>query len=176
MFNKYNKNNNNKTSWLFWIIIWLTFALIVFLITLPKIKQSIIDSNIINLMESYNNQEEPSKTREMTLFYIQQTKNGLELQPVFTNIPKFGGTTYQDAIEALIAGPPSDLEKEGFISLFPAKTTLIGSTLSKGIYFIDFSKQFDKISDENKTLCLSQIEKTLKLINSDIQEIRISVK
>jgi len=174
MFNKYNKNN--KTPWLFWILLWLIFTFIVFLIALPKIKQSIIDSNIINLMETYNNQEEPSKTREITLFFIQKTENGFSIQPVFTNIPKYGGTIYQDAIEALIAGPSSELENEGYVSLFPSKTTLIGSTLSNGIYFIDFSKQFDKISDENRVLCLSQIEQTLKLINSDIMEIKISLK
>ena len=176
MFNKYNKNNKKKTSWLFWIILWLTFTFIVFLISLPKIKQSIIDSNIMSLMEDYKNQEKPSKTREITLFYLQKTESDLILQPVFTNIPKYGGSTYQDAIEALIAGPSSELEKEGFISLFPSKTTLIGSTLSDGIYFIDFSKQFDKLNNANRALCISQIEKTLKLINSNIQEIRISVK
>jgi len=176
MFNKYNKNNKKKTSLAFWLILWLVFTFVVFLVTFPKIKQSIIDSNVLSLMESYKNQEEPSKTREITLFYIQKIENNFLVQPVFTKIPKYGGTIYQDALEALLTGPSSDLQNEGFVSLFPSKTTLIGSTLADGIYFIDFSKQFDKISEENRALCLSQIEKTLKLINPDIREIRISLK
>ena len=159
---------------LFILIIFLIFTLAIIIFVGPSLKQSIIDSNVINMINESSKQEEASTTREQTLFYTQVTNNELNYEPVFTKVKRYGGTASQDAIEALLIGPPKDLISEGFINLFPSGTKLIGSILVDNVYFIDFSKQYAKA--DYPDFCLKQIEKTLLLINPDITEVRITVK
>ena len=88
---------------------------------------------------------------------------------------KRGSTYLHDTIEALIHDYPVEALKDGCISLVSSETKLIGLTVSRGICYVNLSKEFLKSSTYNENNAYEQVEKTL-LLDENIEKVVILIE
>lgn len=163
----YERNILRPIIVIFALIIW-TLALS--LIFYPKVKSAVLDSGVLQLISNMKD-EEIVPQRGIKAIYFSQ--DGLKTFSYVTD--KRGSTYLHDTIEALIHDYPEEALKEGCISLVSSDTKLIGLTVSRGICYVDLSKDFLKSSTYNNYNAYEQVEKTL-LLDENIEKVVILVE
>ncbi|NLZ67493.1 MAG: GerMN domain-containing protein, partial [Spirochaetales bacterium] len=87
------------------------------------------------------------------LFYDTKGAKNYTIHAPLTNTDK-----YHDTIEGLLLGPSQEILAQHAITYIAKETKLLGLTYSKGIVYVDLSKEFN---DEDEK-AVNQIEGTLK--------------
>lgn len=133
---------------------WILFTLGVFAIGYPKVRQAVVESGVLELIQQSSHTETPSlKNREVQIAYISASGES----NLFTiQTERRGGSRYHDTFEALFAGPTSEILNAGMVSYINPNTSLIGLTISDNILFVDVSKAYLQSRD------LQKAEKQLK--------------
>lgn len=124
----------------------LTIAIaIVFVISIPRIAQSIHESGMVDLIRQHlseTRQDDQNRQAVAVLFFPVPAKDGAHFQFSSYPVPIAGILPYHETVEALLAGPPREALAEGAISFIPTRTRLKGLSLSNHIVYVDLSKEF----------------------------------
>lgn len=163
----YERNFIRPIIIFFVLIIWCVGLSIFFY---PKVKSAVIESGVLELIADMN-EEELIPQRGIKAIYFSQA--GSEVYSFVTD--KRGSTYLHDTIEALIHDYPVEALKDGCISLVSSETKLIGLTVSRGICYVNLSKEFLKSSTYNENNAYEQVEKTL-LLDENIEKVVILVE
>lgn len=147
------------------ILAWVLWTSIFLIIFTPKIKTSVQQSGVLTLLEnSDTTKTASSQKRVVSISFVDQ--DGFKL--FSQEIDKGSATKYHDAIEALLKGPTEEILKEKAVTYINKDTSLIGLTYSRGICYVDLSKEFN----EQDQKAVEQIELTLKAF-SEIESVVI---
>lgn len=157
----FTPETNEKLNIKYYVIIiisWVLWVLIFALLFTPKIKVAIEQSGVINLWETQvlkNVEGGNSKDYRIVtaLFYDTKGAKNYTIHAPLTNTDK-----YHDTIEGLLLGPSQEILAQHAITYIAKETKLLGLIYSKGIVYVDLSKEFN---DEDEK-AVNQIEGTLK--------------
>lgn len=150
-------------------ILWILWTVSIFIVFEKKIRIAVEDSGIITLLQNNTRQENIvlNEKRQTSAFFY--TPSGPEIFSIYS--PRTGSDKYHDAMEGLLEGPDREIFNNLAITYINKKTRLIGLSISKGIAYIDLSKEFNA---ENER-AIYQIENTLKLFK-EIEEVKILIE
>jgi hypothetical protein len=141
-------HGNAKKLLAAWIV-WFLFSIILAAITGPSIRSAVLESGVLELIEQRAPLGQDSSIRIVeACFYSSDGSYALFSQKQRT----MGGTIYHDCIESLLSGPDYNALSQGAATYISPETSLIGLTLSKGILYIDLSKDFLASSDLGKAV------------------------
>ena len=163
----YERNFIRPIIVIFLLLIWCVSLSIIFF---PRVKNAVIDSGVLQLIANMED-EEITPQRGIKAIYFSQ--DGIETFSFVTD--KRGSTYLHDTIEALIHDYPEPALKQGCISLVSSDTKLIGLTVSRGICYVNLSKDFLKSTTYNGHDAYEQVEKTL-LLDENIEKVVILVE
>lgn len=163
----YERNILRPIIVIFVLLIW---SITLFLIFYPKVKSAVVDSGVLQLIANMKNEEIVPQRGIKAIYFSQDGPTS------FSFVTDKRGSTYlHDTIEALIHDYPEEALKKGFISLVASDTKLIGLTVSRGICYINLSKEFLKSSTYKGYNAYEQVEKTL-LLDENIEKVVILVE
>lgn len=137
--------NNSKQPWLLygWLVV-IIFSVVLVLVTLPKMRMAIHESQMVPLVSSYleqaRNQDDP--ITEIPLQFPIPVTNSHGFSYATFLVPTENNPNTHAIVEAILHGPTSTALSEGAISHIPKETQLIGLTVSNDIAFIDLSDEF----------------------------------
>ena len=163
----YERNFIRPIIVIFLLLIWCVSLSIIFF---PRVKNAVIDSGVLQLIANMED-EEITPQRGIKAIYFSQ--DGIETFSFVTD--KRGSTYIHDTIEALIHDYAEPALKQGCISLVSSDTKLIGLTVSRGICYVNLSKDFLKSPTYNGHDAYEQVEKTL-LLDENIEKVVILVE
>lgn len=150
--------------------IWAIWTTALSFIFLPKVQAAVEESGVIELIEKMNNKAIVSTEGKRLVKVFYQSLSGLEEFLIYTE--KRGSSAHHDAIEALLEPVGENALKTGSITFIDKSTKLIGLSSSKGICYVDLSKEFT--NSKNTKIASSQVRETL-LSFDDIDEVVILV-
>jgi spore germination protein GerM len=84
----------------------------------------------------------PESSVEQTLYFIRVEDDGTILRGKTMRRLPSSGTPLRDTLEALIAGPGAEEEKQGLISLIPPETKILSAAIEGNTVRINFSEEF----------------------------------
>ena len=87
-----------------------------------------------------NNQElfRNSASEKVAVFFVKATDIDLKLQPLIYSIKKTDDA-HMNALQLLLAGPPPELGKSGFIEVFPKGTRVLSCTVKSGLAIVNLN-------------------------------------
>lgn len=173
--------DKSKHPWLFygWLTV-IVFSVLLVLVTLPKIRDALHDSNMVTVVSSYLEQTESQdkQAKEFSVFYpIPQETNGKFTYASYPRVAE-NGTSRHELIENLLVGPSAEALADGAITFIPPNTRLIGLTVSNRIAFVDFSKEFlapTVWEGASPVLRFEQVRQNL-VTDSDIRDVVLLVE
>lgn len=161
MSKKISKNKRKK--FLKILIIFIILSTIELFLFLPKIKESIKQSGVIEIISKDNGKSINRKKEKLNIFYID-----LEGNPISYSIYKYPDyDKLHDTFEALIEPPNLDLLSKFYINYIPSNTKLLGTTQTDNAIYVNYSKEI--LQSKNYKLFYKQIEATVKSIDSKTQ-------
>ncbi len=146
------------------ILAWVLWTSLFLIIFTPKIKSAVQESGVLTLLDTEVKTKEKVKQREVKLAFV--TQDGIKLYPLEVSIGR--ASKYHDAVEGLLLGPSEAILKDKAITYINKNTSLIGLTYSRGICYVELSKEFN---DQDQK-AVEQIELTLKAF-SEIEKVVI---
>lgn len=152
------------------VVVFVLFFVAVCIIFVPKIKQAVIDSNVIELIAEAEAPQVVQRQSSRICFVVQNdgTTSFRTEEKQLDSAP----TTAHAVLEALLDGPSKD---SGLTTLIPKGTRLIGVTISDNYAFVDFSSKFTR--DKNTTfLAIQQVNQTLKAAYPALEKIIILIE
>ncbi|MBR2281405.1 MAG: GerMN domain-containing protein [Spirochaetales bacterium] len=161
-------------------IVWLVYATILIMVSLPKIVVAIREANLTETIESLKEQRLASQSRDAKLCFVIPKSDGSTSFVICTQrIRRTGASEYHDVIEGLLDGPKQEAFSSGAISCISKGTTLIGLTVSSGTAFVNLSESFTSSGSTwgpggLETAC-QQITRTLQALDTSITDVVILV-
>ncbi len=161
-------------------IVWLIYAAIIILSSLPKIVVSVRSLNIKKTFSEAAATNENAQTRDARLcFIIPRADGSTGFVTCTQRIDRTGASEYHDVIEGLLAGPKQEALSSGAITFIAQGTHLIGLTVSAGTAFVDLSESFTSSGSAwgpsgLDTAC-KQITRTLQALDPSIADVVILV-
>jgi hypothetical protein len=152
---------------IFGICAFLIFCIVTGIIFIPKIRQAIYDSNVVQLIsDSESPRTQPAQSARIC--FLIRSSESVSFRQIDIKLRK-APTTAHAVLEALLAGPPSGSELE---TLIPKRTKLIGVTITNNYAFVNLSSQF--ASDPDTTfLAAAQVRTTLRNAYQSLEKIII---
>lgn len=124
-------------------VVWIIYAAIIILSSLPKMINAIRTSNIRETIANMKEIRMAAETRYARLCFAIPKADGSASYVICTQrIRKTGASDYHDVIEGLLAGPQTEALSIGAISYISKGTSLIGLTVSEGTAFVNLSGSF----------------------------------
>lgn len=151
-------------------LFWIIFVTIIFFISRPKIRQSLEQTNAVEIVENLGKYRFLADS-ETAVLYFYTNREGLV--PYRVLVKNTGATSFHNAVEGLLSGPSAEVLEKGGVSFLKTGTVLLGMTVSEKTAFINFSQQI--ASQEDYPTAYSQLLLTLKAINPYIEELVILV-
>jgi len=152
------KEGKRRPIMLYLLLLWILWTAALSIYFLPKIKNAILESGVIELIEERSDEGEVhNNQRKIQAAYL----NSDDFKVYELTTTRRGSDIYHDTIEALISDYPYDALKDGFISLIPSDTELLGLTAYQGVCYVDLSDEILKSSTYKGHTAYEQIEKTL---------------
>ena len=165
---------------LFAFIVWLIYAAIIILSSLPRIIVAVRESDLSKTISNIDEIRRSAQTMDAKLcFVIPKPDGSTSLIVCNQKITKTGATEYHDVIEALLEGPKDEALSAGAISYIEKGTSLIGLTVSGNSAFVNLSESFTSSGsywgpNGLDTAC-KQIARTLQVMNPRIENVIIMV-
>lgn len=161
MSKKISKNKRKK--FLCILIIFIILSTIELFLFLPKIKESIKQSGVIEIISTDNVKSINNKKEKINIFYID-----LEGNPISYSIYKYiDYDKLHDTFETLIEPPTLDLLSKFYVNYIPSNTKLLGVTQTNNAIYVNYSKEI--LQSNNYKLFYKQIESTVKEIDIKTQ-------
>ncbi len=177
---KAKRTHSRKAVLLFVFIVWIIYAAVIVLSSLPRIISAVRESGI---SETLSNLDQIRRASQMTdaklCFVIPKADGSTTLIVCNQKISKTGATEYHDVIEGLLEGPKEEALSAGAISYIEKGTSLIGLTVSGNTAFVNLSESFTSSGsywgpNGLDTAC-KQITRTLQVLNPRIENVIIMV-
>ncbi|MDC7236879.1 MAG: hypothetical protein PQJ45_03795 [Sphaerochaetaceae bacterium] len=153
--------NDKKKIVLYIIISFVILTIIELLIFLPKVRQAIVDSNAIELVNQAMLNSEQSNYRDYTLFFVSMDNNIISFKYTGSNRSDF----VHDSFEYQLLSPPLIALKKYCVSFIPNETQLIGVTSKEKATYVNVSKEI--LNSDNFSLCYQQLKAQALSINSE---------
>ena len=150
-------------------IFWIIFATVIFFISRPKIRETLAQTNALEIVRDIRKYRILADSETETLYFW---ANG-SVVPYRVLVKNTGATKYHNAVEGLLEGPLPEVLETGGVSFIKAGTHLIGLTVSEKTAFINFSQEL--ATEQDYPIAYSQLLLTLKAINPYIEELVILV-
>ncbi|NCC65190.1 MAG: hypothetical protein EOM15_11100 [Spirochaetia bacterium] len=138
------------------LILWLTFTMIVVLLSYPQLQRAVDASGVLTMLQQNSTTTSSNRnTRLVQVFFIT-----LDGKPTMFPIrqTRLGGSSYHDTFEALLAGPDVQILQTGAVSYIHPNTRLIGLSLSNRILYLDVSKEY--LQSKDKKIAYEQLKAT----------------
>ena len=177
---KTKKTHSRKAVLFFAFILWLVYAAIIILSSLPRILVAVRESDISKTLSNLAEIRQSAQTREAKLcFVIPKSDGSTSLVVCNQKISKTGATEYHDVVEGLLEGPKEEALSAGAISYIEQGTSLIGLTVSGSTAFVNLSESFTSSGsywgpNGLDTAC-KQIARTLQILDPKIEDVIIMV-
>ena len=177
---KTKKTHSRKAVLFFAFILWLVYAAIIILSSLPRILVAVRESDISKTLSNLAEIRQSAQTREAKLcFVIPKSDGSTSLVVCNQKISKTGATEYHDVVEGLLEGPKEEALSAGAISYIEQGTSLIGLTVSGSTAFVNLSESFTSSGsywgpNGLDTAC-KQITRTLQILDPKIEDVIIMV-
>ncbi len=157
-----NSQINNKKRFVLYIIIsFVILTIIELMIFIPKVKQAIIDSNAIELVNQAKLNNEQSNYRDYSLFFVSMDNNIISFKYTGSKRSDF----IHDSFEYQLISPPLSALKKYCVSFIPENTKLIGVTSKEKATYVNVSKEI--LNSDNFSLCYQQLKAQALSINSE---------
>ncbi len=165
---------------LFAFIVWLIYAAIIILSSLPRIIVAVRESDLSKTISNIDEIRRSAQTMDAKLcFVIPKPDGSTSLVVCNQKITKTGATEYHDVIEALLEGPKEEALSAGAISYIEKGTSLIGLTVSGNSAFVNLSESFTSSGSywgpSGLDTACKQIARTLQVMNPRIENVIIMV-
>ena len=165
---------------LFAFIVWLIYAAIIILSSLPRIIVAVRESDLSKTISNIDEIRRSAQTMDAKLcFVIPKPDGSTSLVVCNQKITKTGATEYHDVIEALLEGPKDEALSAGAISYIEKGTSLIGLTVSGNSAFVNLSESFTSSGSywgpSGLDTACKQIARTLQVMNPRIENVIIMV-
>lgn len=162
------------------IFVWILYAGIIIIVSLPKMIVSVQESGIREIIASIPQLRESVATREAKLCFVIPSSTGKNTYVLCPqNVRRTGSSMYHDAIEGLLDGPGNRALSYGALSFIDSNTSLLGLTVSGTTAFVNLSSEFTKSGSswgpEGLETACKQIERTMLSINNEIKEVVILI-
>lgn len=139
-----DRPKTRKAHPLILILLWIVFNLLVVVVGLPRVRNAIQQSGVLELLATGQDRQDPSTFRRVQVCFVQWP----DRYSLFTvDQKRKDGSIYHDTFEALLAGPNERILEAGAVSFIHPDTQLRGVTLSSRILFVDFSNEYLLSSD-----------------------------
>lgn len=177
---KTKRTHSRKTVLFFVFVLWLIYAAIIILSSLPRILVAVKESNISKTISNLDEIRRSAQTMDAKLcFVIPKADGSTSLVVCNQKITKTGATEYHDVIEALLDGPKEEALSAGAISYIDQGTSLIGLTVSGNTAFVNLSESFTSSGSywgpSGLDTACKQIARTLQVLNQKIENVIIMV-
>ena len=165
---------------LFAFIVWLIYAAIIILSSLPRIIVAVRESDLSKTISNIDEIRRSAQTMDAKLcFVIPKPDGSTSLVVCNQKITKTGATEYHDVIEALLEGPKDEALSAGAISYIEKGTSLIGLTVSGNSAFVNLSESFTSSGSywgpSGLDTACKQIARTLQVMNPRIENVIMMV-
>lgn len=177
---KTKRTHSRKTVLFFVFVLWLIYAAIIILSSLPRILVAVKESDISKTISNLDEIRRSAQTMDAKLcFVIPKADGSTSLVVCNQKITKTGATEYHDVIEALLDGPKEEALSAGAISYIDQGTSLIGLTVSGNTAFVNLSESFTSSGSywgpSGLDTACKQIARTLQVLDPKIENIIIMV-
>ena len=177
---KAKKTHSRKAVLFFVFIVWILYAAVIILSSLPRILVAVRESDISETIANIKEVRRSAQLRDAKLcFVIPKSDGSTTLVVCNQKIEKTGATEYHDVIEGLLAGPKEDALSAGAISYIEKGTSLIGLTVSGTTAFVNLSEAFTSSGSywgpSGLDTACKQIERTLQTLDPKIKDVIILI-
>ena len=177
---KTKRTHSRKAVLFFVFVLWLIYAAIIILSSLPRILVAVKESDISKTISNLDEIRRSAQTMDAKLcFVIPKADGSTSLVVCNQKITKTGATEYHDVIEALLDGPKEEALSAGAISYIDQGTSLIGLTVSGNTAFVNLSESFTSSGSywgpSGLDTACKQITRTLQVLDPKIENIIIMV-
>ena len=177
---KTKRTHSRKAVLFFVFVLWLIYAAIIILSSLPRILVAVKESDISKTISNLDEIRRSAQTMDAKLcFVIPKADGSTSLVVCNQKITKTGATEYHDVIEALLDGPKEEALSAGAISYIDQGTSLIGLTVSGNTAFVNLSESFTSSGSywgpSGLDTACKQIARTLQVLDPEIENIIIMV-
>ena len=177
---KTKRTHSRKTVLFFVFVLWLIYAAIIILSSLPRILVAVKESDLSKTISNLDEIRRSAQTMDAKLcFVIPKADGSTSLVVCNQKITKTGATEYHDVIEALLDGPKEEALSAGAISYIDQGTSLIGLTVSGNTAFVNLSESFTSSGSywgpSGLDTACKQIARTLQVLDPKIENIIIMV-
>ena len=177
---KTKRTHSRKTVLFFVFVLWLIYAAIIILSSLPRILVAVRESDISKTISNLDEIRRSAQTMDAKLcFVIPKADGSTSLVVCNQKITKTGATEYHDVIEALLDGPKEEALSAGAISYIDQGTSLIGLTVSGNTAFVNLSESFTSSGSywgpSGLDTACKQIARTLQVLDPKIENVIIMV-
>ncbi len=164
----------------FAFIIWVIYAAVIILVSLPRMITAIRESHLSETMESLREMQETAQFRDEKLCFVVPKADGTTSFVTCTQkVERTGASEYHDVIEGLLSGPKQEALSAGAISFITKGTSLIGLTVSAGTAFVDLSEAFTSSGSAwgpgGLDIACKQITRTLQTLDPGISDVVILI-
>ena len=177
---KTKRTHSRKAVLFFVFVLWLIYAAIIILSSLPRILVAVKESDISKTISNLDEIRRSAQTMDAKLcFVIPKADGSTSLVVCNQKITKTGATEYHDVIEALLDGPKEEALSAGAISYIDQGTSLIGLTVSGNTAFVNLSESFTSSGSywgpSGLDTACKQIARTLQVLDPKIENVIIMV-
>ena len=177
---KTKRTHSRKAVLFFVFVLWLIYATIIILSSLPRILVAVKESDISKTISNLDEIRRSAQTMDAKLcFVIPKADGSTSLVVCNQKITKTGATEYHDVIEALLDGPKEEALSAGAISYIDQGTSLIGLTVSGNTAFVNLSESFTSSGSywgpSGLDTACKQIARTLQVLDPKIENVIIMV-
>ena len=177
---KTKRTHSRKAVLFFVFVLWLIYAAIIILSSLPRILVAVKESDISKTISNLDEIRRSAQTMDAKLcFVIPKADGSTSLVVCNQKITKTGATEYHDVIEALLDGPKEEALSAGAISYIDQGTSLIGLTVSGNTAFVNLSESFTSSGSywgpSGLDTACKQITRTLQVLDPKIENVIIMV-
>jgi spore germination protein GerM len=158
MSNLEKKDNDKLSKGLIILIIFIILTVIELIIFIPRVKESIDESGVKEIIEKQTNDKIANNQETLTLYYINDDGDSVEYNFETTR-------TYDrlhDTFENLIADPPYEVLEDFNVSYIPVGTSLIGATQTESALYVNLTENL--LSSKNIELAYQMLQSTAKAI------------
>ncbi len=177
---KAKKTHSRRAVLFFVFILWIIYAAVIILSSLPRILSAVKDSDISKTISHLDEIRKSAQTADAKLcFVIPKSDGSTSLVVCNQKITKTGATEYHDVIEGLLSGPKEEALSAGAISYIEQGTSLIGLTVSGSTAFVNLSESFTSSGSywgpSGLDTACKQVARTLQVLNPNIKDVIILV-
>lgn len=149
------------------LVAWIIWTVACILFFSQRVEQAVRDSGVLDMMAEMTDVQGTPSTRPVQLAY--PLADG-SVHVVQLEAQRHGGDARHDTLEALIEAYPQEAFGHGAVNLVDRDTKLIGLTCSRGICYVDLSRDILDSPALGEYTAFDQIADTL-MLDDDVDKV-----